>query len=926
MIVKPTVNRLSNKWGNMPFPYMHTKPEEVTMSRRSVTVFFMMLVALCFFAGSNSAQGQFVRVGEIPVPETDLNNGGTGKIVANVDLDKDGKTEIYLVNDNWNDTPTELIPRIYKLEKQGNEWVVVWKAVAPIPKQNTWPFLVTADLDKDGKGEIIWGVVNFTGADNPNPARILVYEAKGDGSDEMGVPDGTGNYLPNAMWTIADVDLANIRPIQAVIADPDDDGVDEIIFADRAGKTGAGYLVGVVSVSDVPDNGDGSETWTMEVSGLDFGLKGTRAQNKWDVAVIGPNVYAFCEAEISKLSCESGIWGYYSLMPMAGGAPVQSAQVVDLDKDGVKEIIAPVYDWGNDAFKSIYLLQEEGDSLKHTELVNVSKYWPSGVRGPWGGVSGDIDGDGHLDFIYGSRASTPNAGIFHLAYKGGDITNPANYTFDIIDSLYAAGGIWTVVDLANVDDDPQLEVLYTSSTDAGAFPDLGTKPIVVLDYQGGSGGVQFDDLVIAPEVLLNGAAPAGISFKPGRILDNGKTIWFCGVNTSTRETWVFRSNDGGATFTHNAVALPDRAAQMDAFDANVALIAMADGKIHRTDDGGVTWNEVYSYNISVIAPGWFDGLRAVDENVAVAFGDFEPDGFMHFVRTTDKGLTWDEIITIDYMQAAYAYYTWGLAGCTVGQTIWVSATPTTYVGSFVFRSKDGGENWDSFSIPSEIIASYPRAIAFASENNGMIADRRGNPVASTDGGATWFKVSKPVDSADSWVNGVVAVPNSDIILGLDDLGVFYTTDLGTSWGQINVPEETAGKYYYAGVFLNKNFGYVFGEGGIVLRFKNQLTGVAVRPDEKMPASFQLHQNYPNPFNPTTTIAFDVVKPEYVSLKIFNLKGEEIKVLVDGMVSSGNHNYVWDATNTLGHRVASGIYIYQLKVSDGQAHRRMLLVK
>jgi photosystem II stability/assembly factor-like uncharacterized protein len=886
----------------------------------------MFVVAMFFVAGSGLAQGHFVRAGEIAVPETDLNVGGTGNMISGVDLDKDGKIEIYLVNDNWNDTPNELIPRIYKLEKEGSEWVVVWKAVAPVEKQNTWPTLNYGDLDKDGKMEIYWGIVNNTsGTTDLNPARYLVYEVKGDGSDVMGVPDGSGNYLPNAQWTISANDNDNIRPIQACIADPDKDGVDELLFAERAGRTG-GYFCGVVSVDKIPDNGDGSETWTMEASGLDFNLKAGTTQNKWDVVALGSNVYSFCEIEITKFTYDGFGWGYTKLRPMAGGAPVQSTQVVDLDKDGVKEMIVAVYDWGNDAAKGIYLVQEDGDTLKHTELVNVGKWWPSGSRGLWGGASGDIDGDGYLDFVYGSRASTPNASIFHLSYKGGDITNPANYTFAVIDSMYAEGGIWTVVNLANVDDDPQLEVLYTSSTDAGAFPDLGTKPIVVLDYV--SDAPTFDKLVVASEVLLNGAAPSTLLFKPGRILDNGQTIWFCGVDGTNKLTYVFRSIDGGKTFTHNATAINERAAQMDAWDANTAVIAQADGKIYRTTDGGTTWNEVYSYTISPIAPGWFDGLRAINSTSAIAFGDMEPDGAMHFVRSDDQGATWSELLNIDYKQAAYSYYTWGVAGCNIGEMMWVSATPTSYVGSFVFRTKDGGANWDSFEIPSTVIASYPRAIAFATADKGLIADRRGNVVASVDGGATWYVTNKPDVSTDSWCNGVVAIPGTEMILGMDDLGVYVTSDLGATWTRLDTPQDItdAGIYYTAGVFLNANFGYVFGDKGTILRFENQLTGVADRPSESMPDGFQLAQNYPNPFNPTTTISYTLPARQTVSLVIYNLKGEVVKTLVDGPMTEGSHSVKWDATNEFGQKVTSGIYIYLLRADNRQIARQMVLVK
>ncbi|MDZ7331555.1 MAG: FG-GAP-like repeat-containing protein [candidate division KSB1 bacterium] len=889
------------------------------------TILLLVALALMFSVADNFAQPQFVRKAEIPIPEANLNNGGTGNMIAGTDIDKDGRVEIFLVNDNWNDGPTELIPRIYKLEKDGENWVVVWKATANIPKQNTWPCFTMGDLDKDGKPELYWGPVNFLEAGNENPPRILVFESKGDGSDEMGVPDGTGNYLPNAKWTIATENNQNIRPMRWVIADPDNDGTEELIFADRTGKSGAGYFCGVVSVSNIPDNGDGSETWTLEVSGLDFNLKSGTAQNKWDVAVIGPHIYSFCENEITKFTWDGSAWQYDALPPMAGGSPNQSCQVVDLNKDGVKEIILAVYDWGNDAYKGIYLLQEDADSLKRTELVNMAKYWPSGSRGPWGSAAGDIDGDGHLDFVFGSRASTPNAAIFRLAYRGGDITDPANYEFAMIDSMYADGGIWTVLNIANVDDDPEMEVLYTSSTDAGTFPNMGTQPIVVLDYVGPK-PMKFDNLIVAPEVLFNGQPPTGLLFKPGRILDNGQTIWFCGVNATARETYVFRSIDGGKTFTHNTTPIKGRAAQVDAFDANTALVADAEGKIYKTVDGGATWVEKHSYMISVIAPGWFDGIRVLDENTAVAFGDFEPNGNMYFVRSTDKGETWTQIPGINFLGAAYAYYTWGTAACTVGPKVWLAATNMEYNASFVFRSFDLGVTWESFTIPVEVIPNYPRSIAFSDENNGMIAARGGYVIMSTDGGATWSPTDNPVASTDSYVNSVVAIPNSNIILAMDDLGVFYTTDLGATWGQINTPAELDPDDFVGGVFLNKDFGYVFTYGGKVLRFENQITRVSEPRAHYQPKDFSLEQNYPNPFNPSTTITFSIARAERVTLNIYNLMGEHIKTLVDGSMMPGSYSVQWDGTDMAGNKVSSGTYLYTLWIGNQQLTRKMLFLK
>ena len=430
----------------------------------------------------------------------------------------------------------------------------------------------------------------------------------------------------------------------------------------------------------------------------------------------------------------------------------------------------------------------------------------------------------------------------------------------------------------------------------------------------------FDELIVAPEVLLNGETPSGLLFKPGRILDKN-TIWFCGIDGSLKKTYVFRSVDGGATFTHNAEPLDGRAAQMDAFDENIALVATANGKIYRTTDGGANWTEVYSYMISFIATGWFDGCRVLNENVAVAYGDFEPNGNMHFVRSTDKGATWTEIEGIDYLGSAYAYYTWGTAACNIGESIWCSATNTNYDSSFVFRSYDAGVNWESYKIPAEVIPNYPRSIAFSDNDNGLIAARGGYLIKTTDGGATWSSTNNPDTSANCYPNSVVTIPGTNIIVAMDDIGAYYTTDLGETWGQIATPPETESDYIVSGVFLNSGFGYVFTDGGLVLRFENQVTSIPGQYTGNTPHEYRLNQNFPNPFNPETVISWYLPVADQVELTVYNQLGQRIATLVSGKMSSGNHTYLFD-----GRNLASGVYYYQLVAGTFRQIQKMVLLK
>jgi hypothetical protein len=91
--------------------------------------------------------------------------------------------------------------------------------------------------------------------------------------------------------------------------------------------------------------------------------------------------------------------------------------------------------------------------------------------------------------------------------------------------------------------------------------------------------------------------------------------------------------------------------------------------------------------------------------------------------------------------------------------------------------------------------------------------------------------------------------------------------------------------------------------------------------EEVPTSFSLEQNYPNPFNPTTTIQYSLPFSEKVSLKIFNLLGEEVKTLTDEYQDAGKHSVQFNANN-----LASGIYFYRLQAGSFIETKKMILIK
>jgi hypothetical protein len=94
----------------------------------------------------------------------------------------------------------------------------------------------------------------------------------------------------------------------------------------------------------------------------------------------------------------------------------------------------------------------------------------------------------------------------------------------------------------------------------------------------------------------------------------------------------------------------------------------------------------------------------------------------------------------------------------------------------------------------------------------------------------------------------------------------------------------------------------------------------------LPKVYALSQNYPNPFNPETTIKYQLPKASHVSLKIWNILGQEIRTLVDEDKEAGFYTLQWDARDNLDRRVASGVYLYRIEAGDFRMTRKMLILR
>ncbi len=174
------------------------------------------------------------------------------------------------------------------------------------------------------------------------------------------------------------------------------------------------------------------------------------------------------------------------------------------------------------------------------------------------------------------------------------------------------------------------------------------------------------------------------------------------------------------------------------------------------------------------------------------------------------------------------------------------------------------------------------------------------------------------------------VENAEALYGINgnylsyyDSGGYKIYDIRNA-NQLN----EAGNYPYVGsvyrILMDGQYAYL--ANSYSFKILDYSAAVGISETDISGQSTALLSNAPNPFNPSTTIRYSLAAPGKVSLCIYNVRGEKVKTLYDGVQDAGAHSHVWDGLDDGGKAVASGVYLSRLESSDQTATGKMLLLK
>ncbi len=316
--------------------------------------------------------------------------------------------------------------------------------------------------------------------------------------------------------------------------------------------------------------------------------------------------------------------------------------------------------------------------------------------------------------------------------------------------------------------------------------------------------------------------------------------------------------------------------------------------IYKSTDGGDKW---YAVSEGVNQAPILYGLWFIDENTGWFCGD------RSVMRTTNGGETF-----IDSMFMTNTCNDIHFKDSNTGNIA---------ANSRMFRTTNSGVSWTPVVLPSPLVTPFVEKLSFKGDT-GWVVTRGRLVYRTTNYGISWDTISRVAVGTSETMDCIEFADSYTGYAGGYNGKIYKSTNGGFNWTlslQVGVGS-------FVSIFsYSDSIVWATGGSGKILHTTNGGLTFINNTISEIPKSFILHQNYPNPFNPSTIISYELHNTENISLKIFDITGNEVSVLVNYKQNAGKYNIKFN-----GENFSSGIYFCKLESKDFSETRKMILTK
>lgn len=368
--------------------------------------------------------------------------------------------------------------------------------------------------------------------------------------------------------------------------------------------------------------------------------------------------------------------------------------------------------------------------------------------------------------------------------------------------------------------------------------------------------------------------------------------------------FLSKTTDGGLTWNTITTNITENINDIAVMGDFTLFIACDGGKIMKTEDGGSTWE----VKTSEITDNITSIVYTLDSRM-IACGDNSL-----ILLSLDYGNTWEAVYTTASSDLKKLFFYDAAQGYIVG------------TNGTLLTTNDGGISW------TVKLTDYSNfnftSISMTDDKTGTIIGENGLIFNTAHSWNKW-RIVAPFTSETI---GDISYTNDTDGIAVSGNSILRTTNAGTNWNYVNLQNRAGVESYTSLCFSTPTRGFIVGSNGSILYTTDggtTWTPLGINQPgfdqisssnniEKLnsknlnsPDNFKLSQNYPNPFNPSTMITYYLPADSHLKLKVFDMTGKEVAVLVNEFKAAGSHSVQFSANG-----LSSGVYLYSMIAESG----------